>query len=333
MISIFIMIGRVISHNINNKLFDSLCMIDRKKIMRTFDKYTKTNILLPIINPDIQIKSWEEDDILFIDGLLSPEWCKLTIENSKNLYSSMKDEYPIDLRDSDRFLTINNELSSFLWENIKDPMTNYFKTSLSPLDNPNTNRPNMPYGFGVLGDWIPCGVNECFRFIKYKAPSVGFYPHRDTLYVENFRKRSIYTLLIYLNDLEKDACGETIFIEPSIDTKHSTYDTVSEELKNGYNITSSIKPKTGLIAIMDHNRIHMGNKLNFGEKYIIRSDIIFECIKRPDNYGPELWIDNPSFIESVGLHKDAKMYEMSGDTQKAARCYEKGLAIRQNTYI
>jgi hypothetical protein len=56
-----------------------------------------------------------------------------------------------------------------------------------------------PYGFGAEGVWVPTSVNPCFRFCKYEKGG-HFQKHRDGGFVWNDEKRSIFTLLIYLND-------------------------------------------------------------------------------------------------------------------------------------
>jgi hypothetical protein len=89
---------------------------------------------------------------------------------------------------------------------------------------------------------------------------------------------------VYLNDLQDDTGGRTVFA----DRHHHRHNT---------KVTSSIEPKGGLIAIMCHDLIHAGEPLKFGSKYIIRSDIIFECIfeciERPVGYDKGLWIKDP----------------------------------------
>lgn len=329
-------------HNNDAKFpLTEMIKFDRKKYMRTFDEYIKVDLpycLDNICQDKSSIKHWIEDDILFIDNILTSEWCEKIIKSTDEHYKSMKSEYQIDQRDSDRFLTINKELSLFLWTHIKDYMDQYMQNAESPITSKDTKRPNMPFGFGVKGKWKPVGINECFRFNKYTGPSIGFKPHRDSLYVESYDSRSIYTILIYLNELkETDSSkenGETVFIEP-LDVELKEFPTVSEEIENGFKITSKIKPKQGMIAIMSHNRIHCGAPIETinEKKYVVRSDVVFECYERPDSYDPSLWRTSDLFLKSVGLYNDAKQYEMSGKINESSECYEKGLAIRQHTYI
>lgn len=308
---------------------DLSCLINPKKFMRTFDKYVKTQIpLLEKKNSCINV--FENDDILFIDGLLTGEWCDDVISRTDPHYESISDEYPKKSRDVERFLAIDHGLAESLWVMIADNFMDFFKRAISPI-NAQTNRPNIPFGFGVKGKWRPVRINECFRFNRYVGPSIGFEPHRDSLYVESFNNRSIYTILIYLNDIQEDNHGETIFINSSI-PKKDQYITVQEEMNHQHEITSFIKPKKGLIAIMAHNRIHKANHVNV-KKYVIRSDIIFECYERPESYSPDLWRDSELFHNAVGFYNDAKRYEMAGDVKKASESYDKGLAIRQATYV
>ena len=67
-----------------------------------------------------------------------------------------------------------------------------------------------PYGFGNEGIWSPDHVNPCIRFSEYSAGD-HFQMHRDGGFVIHDDLRSVYTLMIYLNDDFID--GETEIFE------------------------------------------------------------------------------------------------------------------------
>lgn len=50
----------------------------------------------------------------------------------------------------------------------------------------------------------------CVRFCEYTAPSVGFVPHRDASFIGGSEERSIFTIMLYLNDEFED--GTTNFL-------------------------------------------------------------------------------------------------------------------------
>ncbi len=99
-----------------------------------------------------------------------------------------------------------------------------------------------------LGKTKVIGLNEMFRFYKYE-PNQEFKKHRDQSYIRNEFESSYYTLLIYLND--NFVGGETTF----------------GNLK--------IKPKKGGCLIFFHDLEHEATKLELGEKYILRTDIMY----------------------------------------------------------
>lgn len=93
-------------------------------------------------------------------------------------------------------------------------------------------------------------LNEMLRFYKY---SVGqrFKMHQDGSFVKNEKERSFYTFLIYLNDNFEG--GET-------------------EFKDLF----TIKPKTGSLLVFLHPHKHEGKILLNGNKYALRSDVMYK---------------------------------------------------------
>jgi prolyl 4-hydroxylase len=93
-------------------------------------------------------------------------------------------------------------------------------------------------------------LNEMFRFYKY---SVGqrFKMHRDGSFERNNEECSFYTFLIYLND--DFVGGET-------------------EFKDLF----TIKPKTGSLLVFLHPHKHEGKILLKGNKYALRSDVMYK---------------------------------------------------------
>ena len=86
----------------------------------------------------------------------------------------------------------------------------------------------------------------------------GLCIHSDgSAYDEN--KSSSYTILVYLN--EDFEGGRTVFVED--------YD--DEEIINDNSIY--VTPKTGLILLLDQNKLHFAEKVSNGVKYILRGDI------------------------------------------------------------
>jgi hypothetical protein len=66
------------------------------------------------------------------------------------------------------------------------------------------------------------------------------------------------TINIFLNDLNTDQGGETIFYD----------DTAPKEP------VLSFPPKAGTGVIFDREILHTGNQVKYGEKYLFRTDIM-----------------------------------------------------------
>lgn len=109
-----------------------------------------------------------------------------------------------------------------------------------------------PYAPEAIGNSIPVGVNELFRFYRYQ-PGQMFRKHRDNSFIRNEDEASYYTFMIYLNDDFKG--GETSF----------------------ENVV--VKPKAGSALFFYHYLEHEGNEVVEGVKYVLRTDIIFELKK------------------------------------------------------
>lgn len=225
-------------------------------------------------------------------------------------YKSLNDEYDISQRANNRFLGLSKELAKVLWKR-----TNEFL--------PKTGK---PFGFGVDGVWKASFINECFRFSEYIAPNIGFKLHRDASYIKNHENRSIYTILLYLNDNYEG--GHTNIYETPKGRKIGM--TVAEET-NGkqLKIIHNNIPKSGSMLIFNHDTIHEGSKVTKGIKYIIRTDLVFERINVPKDYIERYWFSDPMFIKAVNLYREANNKETNGDIVEAGLLYEKGLAIRQ----
>lgn len=52
---------------------------------------------------------------------------------------------------------------------------------------------------GFEGTWRACGINEHLLFARY-GPGGHFSPHTDGYTIVDFNHRSLFTVLVYLND-------------------------------------------------------------------------------------------------------------------------------------
>lgn len=113
--------------------------------------------------------------------------------------------------------------------------------------------------------WKLVGVNSRLSFLRY-GPGHYFKPHCDGLNAVNERK-SFVTLQIYLNDRDDDGIklqgGATRFWTPN--KKHYI----------------DVQPKIGRVLVFQQRMlIHSGEEVVAGMKYTMRSDFMFEEVKK-----------------------------------------------------
>lgn len=285
-----------------------------KMNLRTFDKYHNITMELDetkLSYRNIGLDLPNDNTLIIIDNLLSDTECENIIAKTNGHYHDLSMEYLPTQRQSERILNLEQNMARVIYARIEHIIRDeHYKKHLKP------------FGFGIDGEWNPIGINYCFRHTVYHAPSVGFFPHRDSSYIHDADTRSILTIVIYLNDTFQG--GDTIFIRPN--TERKMEQTVKEELENGYSIMHTCCPKKGSALVFNHNVIHAGNPVEYGSKYIIRSDILF---KRENTNTDNSWQSDPYFLKAIEYYREAGNQEMSGNVEAAGELYERGLALRQ----
>ncbi|KAL9646430.1 hypothetical protein ABK040_006428 [Willaertia magna] len=249
----------------------------------------------------------------YIDDFLTNEECNQLIKKSNEIgYLTLEHEFLKQDRDNDRALIHYPVFANILWNRLKSILQNdnYIWNEL------------RPFGWHNEGKWNPNRINPCMRFCKYVAPSVGFLPHRDGNFVPSMDERSIFTMLIYLNDDFEG--GTTDFLtahEPGV-----MGELVREEIARGMSKEFSLQPKKGRIVVFDHHLLHQGSPLISGEKYIIRTDIV---LTRVENTSPDLsYMKDPDYQKMLYLYRIAAEYEVRGRVDMSSDCYERALSMR-----
>ena len=109
----------------------------------------------------------------------------------------------------------------------------------------------LPPNFGL---WKAIGFNERFRFYRY-GPGQRFAPHRDGSFERQSDEMSWMTFMVYLNDdfvggqTRFDLMGEP---EPVV-----------------------VQPRPGMALVFMHDRLHAGDEVTRGHKYVLRTDVMY----------------------------------------------------------
>ena len=143
-----------------------------------------------------------------------------------------------DYRDNDRYV----------WDNIQ------VASQMFPLIKPLV--PPVVEGNGFK--WEPCGLNERFRFYRYRSGQ-QFKPHVDGAFKRNEDEVSLITMLVYLSgDFEG---GSTYLI----------------------GVNENVIPTKGMLVLFDHKILHAGLPVTSGTKYVLRTDVMYRKIKEETN--------------------------------------------------
>lgn len=108
----------------------------------------------------------------------------------------------------------------------------------------------LPHLPADIDGWRPCGLNERFRFYRYTSEQF-FKWHQDGTFRRSEQEESFLTFIIYLND--GYAGGATEF---------------------GW---EKIEPKAGTVLVFPHRLRHQGAKIVSGIKYVLRTDVMYNC--------------------------------------------------------
>jgi prolyl 4-hydroxylase len=110
-------------------------------------------------------------------------------------------------------------------------------------------RPLLP---PTWGRYVLCGLNERFRFYRY-GPGQRFAPHYDGYFARDNGEESLLTFMVYLNDDFEG--GTTNFLEEKPPLV--------------------VKPEAGMALVFVHQQLHEGASVLAGQKYVLRSDVMY----------------------------------------------------------
>jgi hypothetical protein len=291
--------------------------IKRFSLLKNYPLYSQTSHHQYIIQPDKN-----KNTAFTFDNLLSKQESQEIIKNVQNKnFLNLNSIYSENVRDSSRICVFDDQLSSVLWKRINKTLRRqHLEFNFYPI------------GFKTFGVWEPQKINNCFRISKYESPSSGFLSHFDNQYTTSFDEKSVFSMVIYLNDDFEG--GETFIHEEHLlnvdeDINKETFEgfTIQEEIKKvgiqNYK-KHSIQPKIGKCVVFSHSLLHSGEPLTKGVKYILRTDVIFEKkLSLNSNFHLNLFKRCSQFFQ------EAQQLELENKAEKSSELYEKSLSIRR----
>jgi len=188
------------------------------------------------------------------DFLTADEASELVQEAESRGFASVEWEYHKSYRDCTRVILRDEALADKLWKRLVP----HFRVDDLAV---------RPFGYGADGFWVPKGVNPLFRITRYTQGG-HFEIHRDGGFVVTDDYRSVYTLMIYLKKPYQG--GETRFFDSTHEEPFTMARTPPREP------VASLKPQIGTAVVFTHDVAHQGAAVENGEKYVLRTDILFE---------------------------------------------------------
>ena len=264
-----------------------------------------------------------------IENVLTNEECRDIIDNISHCnFQDMSNEYdPEKERNNSRLLVLDNHLSKHLWDKVKDVLECVIQENCIML---------CPLGFDVLrGKWEFCGLNKAIRVNKYSSDRNEYFaPHKDAQYCPSGDERSIFSLVIYLN--EGFQGGNTCFYLPKKLKEQTRAMTVEEEIKaegdleDGFDLVNII-PMTGMAVFFSQNILHESTPLVQGEipecKFILKTDVMLRRKEKPLGFAVGIK-EKDHYFQCLSYFREAQQKELDNEIIEAGQIYEHALSLR-----
>lgn len=257
--------------------------------------------------PKIEIQNILPDSKLtcfVIPSLFSKFECEqLLNEEIKNSFQKAISNYPTYYRNNDRFVMDSVDLANQLFEKVEPYLPKTIEVN-SIIQSEN-------------GVWYLKELNSRIRFCKYSANQY-FHRHLDGVHYRSNTVQSKLTFMIYLNNATEFEGGKTLFFK----TKET------EE------IWASYIPKQGDLIVFDHNVWHEGEVLTKGQKFVLRSDILYSKKETENKQEPfsshlgyiwSLLKFGGNTILSGGRDKEIKVWTISGEQKQSLQGHQNSI--------
>eukprot|EP00914_Ancora_sagittata_P024599 GHVO01049176.1.p1 GENE.GHVO01049176.1~~GHVO01049176.1.p1 ORF type:complete len:319 (+),score=41.58 GHVO01049176.1:29-958(+) len=208
-------------------------------------------------------------DAAVLDNVLSREECneliKITESVGYSFWDHLSETPSTDFRTAFTIETSQPDFSDELMRRLRPFIAKEMK-----YHDDESDRYEMDLRDGL---WVPTKVNPKLLFGRYRNGG-HFGPHTDGSTISSINDRTLYTLLIYLNDCEGG--GETALLKSSVRDAPYKRDDKGRVISPDESVISKVEPRAGRVLIFYHNEMHEGRPLDEGyEKYIIRTDIFY----------------------------------------------------------
>lgn len=201
-----------------------------------------------------------------------------------------------------------------LWDRLRSVALDQISTRVFAPDMPRAEDVFEP---DMIGCWQPVGVCDDILFARYRNGG-HFAPHVDGSNIMDLNTRTLYTVLIYLNDCCSG--GETFILQGD------QCDVLSRDGVSGYihskqsSRIGAVAPRRGRAAVFYHNVLHEGAPVapsqgaEVHEKYIVRADVLY----RRD---PPI-LTEANDVRAFQLYQEARLLEADGRADEAVKKFQ-----------
>ncbi|KAI9892999.1 MAG: hypothetical protein M1814_000883 [Vezdaea aestivalis] len=174
----------------------------------------------------------------------------------------------LDVRKSGRIIWDDEDLVGRLWDKVKDEVK-----EIALIEHPEWASTIGTKKLAKQIDWRVRGCNERMRILKY-GPGDYFQPHCDGTYSDpETHAISYFTLHLYMNDATTNPEGELV----GGATRFESYRI------NNQGRELDVNPKVGSVLIFAQRGLwHCGAPVTKGTKITLRTDIMFDKVKRTE---------------------------------------------------
>ncbi len=206
-------------------------------------------------------------------------------------FQAASTHYPTYYRNNERLVVDDEPLAAQLFATIRPVLP-----------------PELPADEPGAAPWRLRMLNPRLRFCRYAAGQY-FHRHLDGVHHQSATVQSRLTFMIYLNDATGFSGGRTLFYRT----------------KDDPDIWAEYQPARGDLIVFDHRLWHEGEQLGSGEKFVLRSDILYETTAAPVAPGPfspghlgYIWQVVPfgAAVVSAGRDKTIKVWDAQGQLRQ-----------------
>ena len=249
-------------------------------------------------------------DAFVLQDVLTAEQCSELRRRSEAAgYSFWNASAKKDFRSAFTVEVHSEELAGFIWNRIKDQVVQ--SVNITKEDSRRWMR-------DVEGEWVAYGVNPSLVLARYRDGG-HFSPHTDGYTIVDFNKRSLYSLLLYLNDCESGGATRLFPVEAC--GQQFTLDGGGRFRWAEDSVCFSCPCAEGTALAFYQDIPHEGEPVysKESEKYIIRTDIMYRR-KEPI-------CDKPRDLQAYKLFREAELLEADGECQQAAGLFRRAFKM------